>query len=227
MVVIPLRERGDAVLLFVDEILYRQLTDSDFRNIEGISNPNGGGGQRYIDLSGIAIEDVEEFFKYCDFEDEGSIKGVEKRTRYSVAAIVTGTTLIPRLSVYRRRDTNYTIADQRGSNRYPGWSSEYGFPTVVGDGQPFEAGGKYDNSITDPYVRPITAHLTVYIVRTLNHLYFADFVADSSLPGCWPKEVGLEALIKDPDQKRSAGVIRPTKLIQFLNVRESLDAHGV
>ena len=80
-------------MLFVDEIMYRHLTAADFRNIEGIKKPDGGGGQTYIDLSGIDPNEAVEFFKICQI-DEDNLKGKRrlKRVRppYRVDLIQTG-----------------------------------------------------------------------------------------------------------------------------------------
>lgn len=228
MVVVPLRKRGDADLLFVDKILYRQLTATDFCNIEYVKKPRGnnGTGQTYIDISGISTEEVEEFFTYCESEDEVVQKTGRKKRVYYVDAIQVGTKHSFIIKIDKRRESNYAIANQQ-NNRYPGWTSSNGFPTIVGDGCPFEAGTWNENDITDPIVRPIVEHLTVYIVRTLNHLYFADFIADPIIPECWPSGVGLEALLKEPKTKQTGGIIKPSKLIEFCNIKESVSSHGV
>lgn len=120
-------------------------------------------------------------------------------------------------------DVHYTIRDQF-NNRFPGWSVRAGFPTIVGEGKPFCAGGSYDNDETDPYVQPIIAHLTIYIVRTINRLYFADYLSDAEIPKAWPLGFGLEKLLKASENEKAAGIIKPRGLIEFVNRRESVSA---
>lgn len=213
-------------MLFVDEIMYRHLTAADFRNIEGIKKPDGGGGQTYIDLSGIDPNEAVEFFKYCQIdEDNLKAKEIEEGTPpYRVDLIQTGGVDCEyNMQVYRRRPKNYTIRDQF-NNRFPGWSVRAGFPTIVGEGKPFCAGGSYDNDETDPYVQPIIAHLTIYIVRTINRLYFADYLSDAEIPKAWPLGFGLEKLLKASENEKAAGIIKPRGLIEFVNRRESVSA---
>lgn len=210
-------------MLFVDKILYRHLTSADFNNIEGVKKPEKGGGQTYIDLSGIQPERVVEFFKYAQIDTNNNTGETRSFPPLRIDVIPAGSLQPSPIEIYVRSGRNhYTIRNQF-SHRHPSWSPSVGFPTIVGEGKPFTAGKKYSDDQLNPFVLPIVKNLIIYIVRTTNHLYFSDYIYSEHLNPLWPSGVGLETLLSDWSSiptVEGRGIVTPSKLIQFINSRE-------
>lgn len=210
-------------MLYVDEILYRKITPADFKNIEAVKKPEGGGGQTYIDLSGIEPERIVEFCKYGR-QSPGSPK-VEggKWPVFDISVIPIGSTRSAHLTIYLRRKNNYSIAKQTlRLDRHPAWRPEAGFPTITGPHDQFISGRKYDDNLLDPVVNPITEKLSIYIVRTRNHHdYFAGYIYADAIPSSWPKDAKLQTLLSSNwdviSKEEGRGILKPRFLLEFNN----------
>lgn len=208
-------------MLFVDEILYRRISEADFRNIENVKKPRGGGGQTYIDLSGIDAARIVEFCKY-GVRSPGSEKVAGGSwPSFTLSVYPVGSTTPYPIYLDLRRHNNYRIRRQY-QDRHPAWRSDAGFPTLFGPNSPFVAGRNYPDSQLDPAVKPLVENLSIYIVRTTSHRYFAGFINSSSLPPAWPMDAGLEQLLNRMWSSQSLsggrGIYTPPYLIEFLNV---------
>ncbi|WP_202986228.1 HNH endonuclease [Aliivibrio sp. S10_S31] len=121
----------------ISKIIYRNLTDADFFNI---NKPRGmedrGGGQTYIDfpIRNVNIENWELFFE--------SVINVEKNRVaqgpswsfpiYSIGLDREDSLPSQTLKVYQRRPASVSISSQKlgssGSNRVRAWHPDFGFP---------------------------------------------------------------------------------------------------
>lgn len=214
-------------MLYVDEILYRKITPADFKNIENVKKPSGGGGQTYIDLSGIEVERVIEF---CSAGTE-LLKPAAKYydgvrcPAFRLKVVAIGTTREAPLKIDCRRKNNYRICEQaQHQYRHPAWTAAQGFPTITGKGMPFETKRSYPDDVLDPIVNPIVEKLSIYIVRTVNGHYFAGYIYGDAIPETWPRDAGLQRLLsanwEDVKKEEGRGVYKPPILLEFLNSRE-------
>ena len=207
-------------MLFVDKILYRRISEADFKNIENVKKPRGGNGQTYVDLSGIDANAVVEFCSYGT-KSPGSKKvedGIWPSFTLDVYPIGSGTPYPIDLEL--RRPNNYRLCRQR-QDRHPAWRSDAGFPTLFGPNSSFSPGDNYPDSQLDPVVKPLVENLTIYIVRTTNHHYIAGFINSPSIPSSWPVDADLEKLLSKnwDSQARSGtrGIYTPPYLLEFIN----------
>lgn len=215
-------------MLYVDEILYRKISPADFTNIEYVKKPKKGGGQTYIDLSYIELDRVIEFCSKGTYLKPGMATKqgqTYKSDTYELTAVAIGTFLEETLVINLRRATNFSIMRQAlHLERHPAWAADQGFPTIVGPGKPFETKNRYDDKVLDPYVKPITDQLSIYIVRTFSGFYFAGYLYGNSIPKSWPQDAGLQQLLAanwdEIDKEEGRGIYRPPYLLEFTNSRE-------
>ena len=215
-------------MLFVDEILYRKISPADFKNIEYVKKPARGGGQTYIDLSNIELDRVVEFCSKGTYLKPGmpTKQGRTYKTdTYELNVVAVGTLLEETIAINLRRPTNYSIVRQAlHLERHPAWTANQGFPTIVGPGMPFKTNSCYDDESLDPYVRPITDVLSIYIVRTLSGYYFASYLYGDSIPESWPQDAGLQQLLasnwEEKKKEEGRGIYKPPYLLEFMNSRE-------
>lgn len=209
-------------MLYVDEILYRRISPSDFKNIEGAIKHETGNGQTYIDLSGVKPDRIVEFFTYANSKKKISSSGasLEEWPEFHVDLIPLGGHDPTQIKVDLRRPGNYKIAEQ-SKNRHPAWSPSAGFPTIFQEDGRLEPGQFYSSEEVDPVAKPLISDLSIYIVRTRNHRYFAGFLNGKSLPESWPSGVGLEELLAQRwNEKKDKGICVPNCMLQFTNDKE-------
>ena len=113
-------------------IIFRRLSDTDFKNISGQGNVSGGGGQTYIDnsTSDISVDQFKDFFS--EIEPQSATNG--PRWIVPIRSLYFGTS--QDVTFFQRRQTSVVIASQvvgtRGSNRIVSWESDKtGFPTTT------------------------------------------------------------------------------------------------
>ena len=52
---------------FVEAVFYRKLTESDFKKMYKIEKPASGGGQTYIEVTGIKDSELSKFLLWRSF----------------------------------------------------------------------------------------------------------------------------------------------------------------
>lgn len=210
---------------FVDEILFRKITYADFTNIEHVKKPEGGGGQTYIDISGIDKDVVKRFFgnsnacideEYSKTDDKG-----DYWPAFSAHVKPLGSNKDDLLEVDGRSTGNNTVRNYRIKNQAPNqhrhaaWKADAGFPTILSD--KIVAGSNHKDEELRPLVEPLIENLVIFIVKTrLGNLY-SGFLNEDEFPEGWPAEVGLERLLGNS----AAGCIKPSKLLAFENSKET------
>lgn len=110
-------------------LIFRRLTNTDFRNISGQGGVTGGGGQTYIDNSTSDIS-VNEFRDFFGMETQIVTNG----PKWIVPIRSLSFSTSQNVTFFQRRATSIVISSQtvgnRGSNRISAWSSELtGFPS--------------------------------------------------------------------------------------------------
>ena len=148
-------------------LIFRRLTNTDFRNISGQGGVTGGGGQTYIDnsTSDISVNQFRDFF------------GMETQTvtngpKWIVPIRSLSFGIIQPIIFFQRRATSIVISSQtvgnRGSNRISAWSSELtGFPS------------RTYNINQNPIV--------VYIIKDSNSEYWAGWFYINDFNNCFDK----------------------------------------
>ncbi|MBO7637273.1 MAG: hypothetical protein J6S89_11930 [Paludibacteraceae bacterium] len=137
-----------------DSLIFRRLSQADFKNISGQGGVEGGGGQGYIDIS---TKGVTKEMMYSFLGAETSIGAKGPRWEFQVKSLSLGDEE-QTIAIYQRRDASFCIASQkigtRESNRVEIWKTERtGFPDE-----------SYDE-VSNP--------LIVYIVKTTDNTYWA------------------------------------------------------
>lgn len=137
-----------------DSLIFRKLSQADFKNISGQGGVEGGGGQGYIDISTKGVT-KEMMYSFLGTETSMGAKG--PRWEFQVKSLSLDDEE-QTIAIYQRRDASFCIASQkigtRESNRVEIWKTERtGFPDE-----------NYDE-ISNP--------LIVYIVKTTNNTYWA------------------------------------------------------
>ena len=137
-----------------DSLIFRRLSQADFKNISGQGGVEGGGGQGYIDISTKGVS-REMMYSFLGTETSMGAKG--PRWEFQVKSLSLGDEE-QTIAIYQRREATFCIASQkigtRESNRVEIWKTERtGFPDE-----------SYDE-VSNP--------LIVYIVKTTNNTYWA------------------------------------------------------
>ena len=137
-----------------DSLIFRRLSQADFKNISGQGGVEGGGGQGYIDISTKGVS-REMMYSFLGTETSMGAKG--PRWEFQVKSLSLDDEE-QTIAIYQRRDASFCIASQkigtRESNRVEIWKTERtGFPDE-----------SYDE-VSNP--------LIVYIVKTTNNTYWA------------------------------------------------------
>ncbi|MDD6124282.1 MAG: hypothetical protein PUB53_07560 [Bacteroidales bacterium] len=137
-----------------DSLIFRKLSQADFKNISGQGGVEGGGGQGYIDISTKGVT-REMMYSFLGTETSMGAKG--PRWEFQVKSLSLDDEE-QTIAIYQRRDASFCIASQkigtRESNRVEIWKTERtGFPDE-----------SYDE-ISNP--------LIVYIVKATNNTYWA------------------------------------------------------
>lgn len=107
-----------------DSLIFRRLSQTDFKNISGQGGVEGGGGQGYIDIS---TKGVNKDMMYDFLGPETSLAAKGPRWEFRVKSLSLGDEE-QTLAIYQRRDTSFCIASQkigtRESNRVEIWKTE-------------------------------------------------------------------------------------------------------
>ena len=175
----------------VRSVFWRSMTKGDFFNIERAREvgPSGGGGQLYIDIplgGGVSPEEFGNFVNGVPLHPDDSSWAPYDIQAYSASLplVVAPLTVTPRGGQNRR----YRIANQNrqasGEQRHPAWSADRGFPKAPDD----------VSSLSDPRM-PDLSFLKIFIARTESGLFLAGFTEKESMPGGWPRGIGLEVLL--------------------------------
>jgi len=207
----------------VDEILYRKVSSADLKNIEGAKKPSSGGGQTYIDVSGVSVDNVVSFLRN-GIEDPEKKKIDPSGIEYPAILInvqAIGTKEIKSLKFIPRTGThgrvrNYYIAQQY-QDRHPAWSESSSFPKLSDLFLP-------GTTISSTHLKTIESrvkNLVIFIILTKKGRYYAGFINSSNLPPGWPNGVGLEKMLPDKWKARGSGseqgLIKPSIVLGFTN----------
>jgi hypothetical protein len=169
----------------IEQLYFRAVTPSDFRNIYELAVPNSGHGQTYIEAAGISDDSLRSFLSYAEQNDSGT--AAEPRPTYIFNCHVLGDPQQQDFIEFApRRGRNYKISRQTTSNRHPAWRPSNRFPEPHRDST-----GAY---IDSPDFAGIIDNLIVVVIRSSHRKYYAWFCNEPSMPESWPKNIGLESL---------------------------------
>ena len=169
----------------IEQIFFRKINPSDFRNMYSVAVPSSGGGQTYIEAAGISDEALASFLKYSEMIAPSSMN--ESRMAFRINCyVIGGLDKYAFIEFHPRRGRNYRIIRQTENYRHPAWKAENGFPTPKKNSD-----GAY---IDDSSFAGIIDNLLIVIIRTSYRKYYAWFVNASEMPSNWPRDVGLEAM---------------------------------
>lgn len=184
---------------YIKAILYRKLNPSDFKKMYDIDKPETGGGQTYIDATGIT---TEEFAKFSTGgRTIPSTYVGDDRPSFVIDVSVLGNRNIHQEIEFEPRHNrkNYKISRQNLKHKHPAWSPDNNFPEP-----------DFEN---DPDFSNVTENLTIYILKTSTNSYYAGFFDVDILLDDWPDGIGLEKLFEE--ERR--GVIFIEREIPFQN----------
>lgn len=117
-------------------LIFRRLSQADFKNISGQGGVEGGGGQGYIDISTKGVT-IDMMYNFLGKETSMGAKG--PRWEFKINSLfVQGSE--QNATIYQRRDSSFCIASQkigtRESNRINVWKTEKtNFPDITYDEQ--------------------------------------------------------------------------------------------
>lgn len=168
------------VMEYIQAILYRKLNPSDFKKMYDIDKPKTGGGQTYIDATGISPEEFSRFSSGGKIISSTYVG--DNRPSFSIEVFVLGNTNIHKEIKFEPRHNrkNYKISRQNLLNKHPAWCPDNNFPVP--------------DIENDPDFTAVTENLTIYIVKTSTNSYYASFIDVDSLPSNWPANIGLEEI---------------------------------
>lgn len=200
---------------FVEAVFYRKLTESDFKKMYKIEKPASGGGQTYIEVTGIKDSELSKFLSYGEVFDNTDPDG---RQSYRIHAYSLGKDAKTGensenentfLFFNPRHGRNYCITNQTPDKRHFAWTENNTFPLPKTD----EDG----NYLSD--VLSIVKDLTILIIRTNYKKYYAAFVNSDSMPSEWG-EVPLLQKIFTTDNERRGIIYLPDNAIEFQNDKD-------
>lgn len=115
-------------------LIFRKLSQADFKNISGQGGVEGGGGQGYIDISAKSVT-LEMMYEFLGKETSMAAQGPRWEFVVNSLSLDNGG---QRIAIYQRRSTSFCIASQkvgtRDSNRVEVWKTERtNFPDVEYD----------------------------------------------------------------------------------------------
>lgn len=190
---------------FIEEIFFRKVNPSDFKKLYDIDKPESGGGQTYLEATGVDTKDLVEFLSYGEISDSPLPK--EERKIYTINAYVLGKVgknlEFAQLEFAPRGGrNNYRISRQTASLKHPAWKVENGFPEPK-RGEDGEYKNTFEGIIDD---------LCIFIIRTSYKKYYASFINMNTIPTEWPKNIGLENMFRG-DRR---GIIKfPLERVRF------------
>ena len=200
---------------FVEAVFYRKLTESDFKKMYKIEKPASGGGQTYIEVTGIKDSELSKFLSYGEVFDNTDPDG---RQSYRIHAYSLGKDAKTGensenentfLFFNPRHGRNYCITNQTPDKRHFAWTENNAFPLPKTD--------KDGNYMSD--VLSIVKDLTILIIRTSYKKYYAAFVDSDSMPSEWG-EVPLLQKIFTTDNERRGIIYLPDNAVEFQNDKD-------
>lgn len=200
---------------YVEAVFYRKLTESDFKKMYKIEKPASGGGQTYIEVTGIKDSELSNFLAYGEVFDNTDPDG---RQSYRIHAYSLGKDAKTGensesenffLFFNPRHRRNYCITNQTPDKRHFAWTENNAFPLPKTD--------REGNYLSD--VLSIVKDLTILIIRTSYKKYYAAFVDSDSMPAEWG-DVPLLKKIFTTDNERRGIIYLPDTAIEFQNDKD-------
>lgn len=200
---------------FVEAVFYRKLTESDFKKMYKIEKPSSGGGQTYIEVTGIKDTDLSKFLSYGEIFDSTD---PDRRQSYRIHAYSLGKTAKTGensenenafLFFNPRHGRNYCITNQTPDKRHFAWTKNNDFPLPKTDEE-----GNYLSDVLN-----IVKDLTILIIRTSYKKYYATFVDSDSMPQKWGKVSLLEKVFTIENERRGI-IFLPDNVIEFQNDKD-------
>lgn len=200
---------------FVEAVFYRKLTESDFKKMYKIEKPASGGGQTYIEVTGIKDSELSKFLSYGEVFDNTDPDG---RQSYRIHAYSLGKDAKTGensesensfLFFNPRHGRNYCITNQTPDKRHFAWTENNAFPIPKTD--------REGNYLSD--VLSIVKDLTILIIRTSYKKYYAAFVDSDSMPEEWGA-VPLLNKVFTTDNERRGIIYLPDNAIEFQNDKD-------
>lgn len=113
-------------------LIYRKLSQADFKNISGQGGVEGGGGQGYIDISANAVY-PEQMLSFLGDKTSDAANGPRWKIKIRSLSLDNSE---QEIIIYQRRKTSFCIASQKvgtsESNRVNVWKSETtNFPDIT------------------------------------------------------------------------------------------------
>lgn len=204
------------ILLPVESIWFKRVTNADFFNIEKApGTTQGGGGMTYFDIPKTARDAL---FRFLGFEvppPTGPFPAIHLPDVRAIGAPDRAAQLS--MSKNRDNDPRYRIENQNrhmpGSQRHPAWTPELGFPQATSP--------VTDAASAEPFLRN---GLRIFLVRTTNDKIYAGFIEGHAPPPDWPPP--LEAMFTSSDPGGDIAVGTPGGFDIDDVVRRVLDAWG-
>lgn len=200
---------------FVEAVFYRKLTESDFKKMYKIEKPASGGGQTYIEVTGIKDSELSKFLSYGEVFDNTDPDG---RQSYRIHAYSLGKDAKTGensesensfLFFNPRHGRNYCITNQTPDKRHFAWTENNAFPIPKTDRE-----GNYSSDVLS-----IVKDLTILIIRTSYKKYYAAFVDSNSMPEEWGA-VPLLNKVFTTDNERRGIIYLPDNAIEFQNDKD-------
>ena len=187
----------------IDRIFYKKINPSDFKKLYDLDKPANGGGQTYIDATGVSNEEMVDFLSIAEKADSPS----NSKFTYTIKAYTLGiqgnqgnqaNQGNQGNQVNQRTDGNLEFAPRNGRRNYKisrqtlqdkhyAWSPLNNFPEPKTDPitNTYTSAGNFVGIIDD---------LVILIIRTSYCRYYASFINTSTMPAGWPTGIGLESL---------------------------------
>ena len=200
---------------FVEAVFYRKLTESDFKKMYKIEKPASGGGQTYIEVTGIKDSELSKFLSYGEVFDNTDPAG---RQSYRIHAYSLGKDAKTGensesensfLFFNPRHGRNYCITNQTPDKRHFAWTENNAFPIPKTDSE-----GNYSSDVLS-----IVKDLTILIIRTSYKKYYAAFVDSDCMPEEWG-DVPLLNKVFTTDNERRGIIYLPDNAIEFQNDKD-------
>lgn len=173
-------------MIRIKYIVFRNLTQADFFNInKPRGSETGGGGQSYIDfpVDAISVDQWKKFF------DNGSVVTSQRAHgpcwTFTIKSL--GTTKDQTVKFYQRRPQSVSIAGQKiqsaRSNRVLAWHPDHGFP-----------------SPKDPSNRAsLTERLCIFVIRSFEDEYWAGWFSGDNYYFNTEEENPITSMLNNSD----------------------------
>ena len=209
-------QQPSSTVEIIEQILYRDITKSDYKTMLGLRIAEGGSSDTHIDLPNgpFPAPDLRYFAtggeirQYKRPEPDFTNFPTHALQVYRVGSGFDLQNPANRVRPYYHLPSEgpqvmyfepkwsglrYRISLQADPNTHPAWKIEHGFPAPPKEGEEYI---KYTNEANDSALEEIVENLTIYIIKTNFRRYFAGFVDSAEIPESWPKDVGLEAIFR-------------------------------